>query len=485
MNTAADMDYQMKYEELLVNYQRMQYELNELKRMIFGTRHERFAPASSPEQLTLGLNTDSIQPPARITQTIQYTRKKAEEKQKPRRLPLPSHLPRERVLIEPKENIAGLKDIGEEITEELEYIPGKLFVRQYVRVKYAKPSGEGIVIGELPVRPIEKGIAGTGLLAQTIIDKFVDHIPVYRQLERFKREGVELSASTVNDWITATCTLLDPLYGALKKEVLAANYLQADETPIKVLDNDKKGSTHRGYHWVYHAPLSRLVLFDYRESRSREGPEEVLNNFKGYLQTDGYGVYDDFGKKDSITLLNCMAHARRKFEQALDNDRERATYALSRIQELYTIERNIKEQELNPEQACALREQNAAPVLDELKAWMKEQITAVLPKSPIGEAIAYALPRWDKLSLYTSQHYLLIDNNLIENAIRPVAIGRKNYLFAGSHEGARRAAMLYSFMGSCKMHQLNPFEWLRDVLARIPAHSANCVSELLPHNWKS
>jgi transposase len=485
INAAAEIDYKQKYEELFVMYQRQQFELDQLKRMIFGTKHERFVPSASPDQLALELGAEKNAAVAAATETIQYTRKKAEEKQKPHRLPLPAHLIREQVLIEPAEDISGLKKIGEEITEELEYTPCKLFVRQYVRAKYAKPQGEGIVIGELPVRPIEKGIAGPGLLAQTIIDKYCDHIPVYRQLERFKREGIHLSPSTVGDWIIATCTLLSPLYDALRKEVLASDYLQADETPIKVLDKDKKGSTHRGYHWVYHAPVKRLVLFDYRESRGREGPRDLLQNFTGHLQTDGYGVYDDFDKKNGITLLNCLAHARRKFEQALDNDRERASYALSKIQALYAIERDAKEQTLTRQEIAALRQQKAVPLLHEFKTWMEDTRYATTPKSPLGEAIGYALPRWHKLSLYTTNGHLHIDNNLIENAIRPVAIGRKNYLFAGSHEGARRAAMLYSFIGTCKMHKVNPFEWFRATLSTIPAHPANRLSELLPHNWRA
>lgn len=482
---AAEIDYKKKYEELFVSYQQMKFELDQLKRVIFGTKHERFAPIASPDQLALELGAEKTTPAVTATETIQYTRKKAEEKQKPHRLPLAAHLPREQVVIEPKEDISGLKKIGEEITEELEYTPCKLFVRQYIRAKYAKPEGAGILMGELPVRPIEKGIAGPGLLAQTIIDKFCDHIPVYRQLERFKREGISLSPSTVSDWISATCTLLAPLYAALKKEILASDYLQADETPIKVLDKDKKGTTHRGYHWVYHAPRSRLVLFDYREGRGRDGPRDVLKNFKGHLQTDGYGVYDEFDHKDGITLLNCFAHARRKFEHALDNDRERASYALMKIQALYAIERDAKEKIIAPEEIVSLRQQKAVPVLHELKSWMEDTQYAVTPKSPLGEAIGYTLPRWGKLSLYTTEGYLLIDNNLIENAIRPVAIGRKNYLFAGSHDGARRAAMLYSFIGTCKIHQVNPFEWLRAILSTIPAHPANRLSELLPHNWRA
>jgi transposase len=456
-------------------------QLTELKRLIFGSKHERFSPSQRPDQLSLGLDAQQQAAGERKTETIQYTRTKTEDKKQPQRLPLPSHLPRERVVIEPKEDVSGLKSIGEEITEELEYVPGKLFVRQYVRPKYAKANGEGVITADLPLRPIEKGIAGPGLLAQTIIDKYCDHLPVYRQIERFKREGVTLASSTVGEWIAQTCTLLAPLYDTLKKEILSSDYLQADETPIKVLDKDKKGTTHRGFHWVYHAPVKRLVLFDYREGRGRDGPRDLLKDFQGYLQTDGYGVYDEFDKIDGIMLVNCFAHVRRKFDQALENDRVLAEQALTMIQHLYAVERDIREEKMDC--LCA-RKEKSDPILDQLWNWMEENRHKVLPKSLIGEAIHYALYRKNQLSVFLTDEKLLIDNNLIENAIRPVAIGRKNYLFAGSHEGARRAAMLYSFLGTCKMHGVNPFEWLRDILTRIPAHHASKLFELLPHNWK-
>ena len=394
---------------------------------------------------------------------------------------LPASLPREQVIIEPTEDVSGWIKIGEEITEELERIPGKLFVRQYVRPKYARPDGAGVVIGELPSRPIEKGIAGPGLLAQIIIDKYTDHLPIYRQVQRFGREGIKLSLSTLTDWVSATCALLEPLYEVLRKEVLSSTYLQADETPIKVLDKDKKGTTHRGFHWVYHAPQERLVLFDYREGRGREGPTECLKEFKGYLQTDGYVVYEDFANKPGVTLLNCMAHARRKFDEAKDNDLARASYVLTEMQKLYALERLAKENGSSLDELYQIRQQQAIPVLENLKSWMLDNYKAVLPKSVIGQALYYSLQRWDKLSRYTTDARLKIDNNLVENAIRPVAIGRKNYLFAGSHNGARRAAMLYSFLGTCKMNNVNPFEWLREVLTKIQDQPIKDLQQLLPH----
>ena len=478
------INYKEKYEDIFIQYTQLQHELDQLKRLVFGSRHERFVPTTPQEQLALGLNVKAVESPAPSVQTIEYTRKKKEnssEKLHTGRMRLPASLPREQVIIEPTEDVSGWIKIGEEITEELERIPGKLFVRQYVRPKYARPDGEGVVMAELPARPIDKGIAGPGLLAQIIIDKYTDHLPIHRQIQRFEREGIKLPASTLTDWISATCTLLGPLYEMLRKEVLSCTYLQADETPIKVLDKNKKGTTHRGFHWVYHAPQERLVLFDYREGRGREGPTECLKDFKGYLQTDGYVVYEDFASKLGVTLLSCMAHARRKFDEAKDNDLARASHVLTEMQKLYALERQAKENGLSIDELLLLRQQHAIPVLDNLKTWMLENYKTVLPKSAIGQALNYSLQRWDKLSLYTTNGRLQIDNNLVENAIRPVAIGRKNYLFAGSHNGARRAAMLYSFLGTCKMNNVNPFDWLRDVLTRIPEHSVNKLELLLPN----
>jgi hypothetical protein len=277
------------------------------------------------------------------------------------------------------------------------------------------------------------------------------------------------------------------LYEALRKEVTASDYLHADETPIKVLDKDKKGETHRGFYWVYHNSIDGLVLFDYQTGRGREGPKEVLKDFKGHLQTDGYSAYEFFKEQQQegadITVLHCMAHARRKFYEALSNDQPRAEHALTEIGKLYDVERSAKE--MNNEQRLALRKQEAVPVLESLGKWMKEQYLEVLPKSTIGKALGYSIERWKELMIYAEDGKLNIDNNPVENSIRPVAVGRKNYLFAGSHQAAQRSAMLYSLLGTCKLHGINPFHWLKEVLQTIPNHTINKVNDLLPHNWTS
>lgn len=512
--SATATDYQSLYEALLVEHQQLlhsyqqlstghqkageeitalrvsvsvlQQELEGLKKLIYGSRSERFVPSTPPSSIEAETAEATTTLVSKTTYTRTLKTQVASSVTIPTgRMKLPGHLPRERILIEPTEDTSGWVKIGEEITEELELIEAKLYVRQYVRPKYVRPDGSSIAIGALPARPIDKGIAGAGLLAQIAIDKYVDHLPLYRQQERFKRAGVQLPDSTMGGWMAAICTgIILWLYRALKKKVLQCNYLGADETPLKVLDKAKQGTTHRGYYWVYHSPQHRLVLFDYQQGRGKEGPEELLKDFQGYLQTDGYGVYDRFDQKEDITLLNCMAHARRMFIEAVNNDKQRAEYALERMQQLYGIERKAKEQALEAEGIKDLRQREAVPVLHALKEWLQEQHPQVVPQSPIGKAIAYSLDRWDKLCIYTQEGWLLIDNNGVENAIRPVALGRKNYLFAGSHEAAQRSAMLYSLLGTCKLHDINPFEWLKDVLAKAPSHPINRIEELLPHNWK-
>ncbi|MEA2104093.1 MAG: IS66 family transposase [Candidatus Cloacimonadota bacterium] len=467
---------------------RMQFQIDQLTRLLFGVKRERFISNENHNQMELPFDVEQTKPEPEKTEEISYTRKKKERKNHPGRLPLPDHLPVEEIIIEPKEDTSGMKYIGKEVTDQLELVPAKLFIKRFIRPKYIKPEdNESLnfkgVIAELPVFPIEKGIAGSGLLAQIIIDKYVDHLPIYRQIQRFARENVRIPSNTINGWQDAISRLLAPLFEKQKQLVLRQGYLQVDETPIKVLDKRLKGKCHQGYYWVYNSPIQNAVLFDYRKGRGREGPKQMLKDFKGYLQSDGYSVYDWFGKKEHITLLNCWAHARRYFEKALNYDKA-AKDVLLKIQKLYAIERFAKNMELSTNERKEIRLEHSLPILNELSKWMIDNLSKHLPKSPMGEALRYTIPRWDNLMAYLYDGTLEIDNNLVENAIRPNALGRKNYLFAGSHESAQRAAMFYSFFGTCKRNDINPFDWLKNVLDRIPEHKANKLNELLPQNWK-
>jgi transposase len=491
MQSVSPLDYKSLYEQSQLKIVSLEQQLAQLQKMIFGSRHERFIAAeSNPSQLTLNIQAEStaacsVTAAKKITYVRNSVSVDPKPLQHPGRMKLPESLRREEIIIDPTGDITGLKKMGEEITEVLEYEPGELYVKKYIRNKYAKQNNEGVLIAGLPARPLEKAMAGEGLLAQIVIDKYVDHLPLYRQMQRFERTGIKLAYSTLTDWVSGTCRLIEPLFEALKKEVLKSDYLHADETPIKVLSKEKSGETHRGYYWVYQNSLNKIVFFDYQESRGRAGPMEILENFKGYLQTDGYNAYDVFEKQKGITLMHCMAHARRMFNEALASDETRASYAMQEIQKLYAIERNCREQNLSAEEIKNLRTDKSVPILTALGAWMKEQYVQTLPKSAIGKALAYSIERWEKLSLYAGNGMLNIDNNPVENSIRPVALGRKNYLFAGSHEAARRSGMLYSLLGTCKMHGIEPYIWLKDVLKTIATHPINKIDQLLPHRWNS
>lgn len=492
MSTSASTSFSdEQIAQVLQENQLLREEIAELKRLIFGSKKERFVPTQNNEQ-QLSLELEPTQQPAAsadrlVKQTVSYQRAMKQAAKTAARQPFPAHLPRVEVMLEPQQDVTGMRKIGEEITEELDLTPARLFVRRYIRPRYVSQDEE-FYIAELPARPIEKGIPGPGLLAHIIADKFYYHLPFYRQIKRYEQLGIKIPTSTLNGWLPAACQLLEPLYLALQFEVLNNTYLQVDETPIPVLD-EQKTKTHRGYQWVYYSPEKKLVFFDYQQGRGREGPQRLLADFKGYLQTDGYQVYESFEQREDIVLVGCLAHARRKFEHALDSDATRAQHALLLIQQLYAVERQAREQQrcpagMSPQDRFKLRQEKSKPVMDALGQWLVEEYAKVLPKSNIGKAFYYIIARYNKIYLYLQDGRLEIDNNLIENSIRPVALGRKNYLFAGSHAAAQRAAMVYSLLGSCKLQNINPYEYLQDVLERLPEYPINRIQELLPPNWK-
>ena len=477
-----------EYDELLAfkqDFLHLSHQFKELQRMIFGSKSERFISNNDTSQLNL-FEEETLEGEAKKPKEITYTRiQPIKDKKRPVRVPLPSHLPRIEETIEPAKLEEGAVKIGQEVTEILEYTPAQLYVRKIIRPKYAFPKSktEGIVIGELPSLPIPKGNAGASLLAHIMVSKYVDHLPYYRQIQIYKRQGLVLTDSTINGWFNATAELLQPLYDVLAREVLDSNYLQADESPIGVQSSHKKGALHTGYQWVYRSPIKRQVLFKYHHGRGHEAPQALLQNFNGALQTDGYKAYESMRTNGEITMLACMAHARRYFEKALDNDTLRAEVMLKQMQRLYEIERKAKERHISYQTLKRYRQLYALPILTEMEMWLRENICLVLPKSAIGKAIAYTLNLWTRLKGYINDGRYEIDNNMIENAIRPLALGRKNYLFAGSHNAAQHAAMMYSFFASCKINEVNPLEWLTDVLNHIPEHKANRLNELLPNNW--
>jgi len=462
-------------------YLKSQVEL--FKRMQFGQKRERFE--GDPAQGVLPFEAEPQQEAAQqeeIKEQITYTRKKQSSHKG--RAALPAHLPVEEIEIHPEGDLTDMICIGKEVTEELECEPARFFIRRYIRYKYAAKDGEGVKTGELPERVIDKGIPGAGLLAMILTDKYADHLPLYRQKQRFARENISIASSTIEGWVKQALERLEPLYDQLRFDIKAKGYLQVDETSIKVLESDKKGAAHSGWYWVYHSPLDGLVLMDYQPTRGSSGSKNMLEHFRGYLQSDGYAVYDKVGQRKDVTPLACWAHARREFERALENDKTRASRALGLIQQLYAVERKAKENELSSEQIKALSLDESLPVINELGKWIFHEVKNTLPKSQIGKAMRYAMERWDKLSAYLQDGSLLIDNNLVENTIRPIALGRKNYLFAGSHDAASRAGMLYSFLAICKKHEVNPMQWLKYTLENIMSINHKNIRDLYPQNYK-
>lgn len=462
-------------------------ELIALRRRMFGRSSERFVP-EDPSQLALAFEGEESLPEEQMIESekieVSYTRNK-ENKKQPVRNAIPDSIRREEVVIEPENIPEGAVRIGEEVTEKLAYIPGEVYVQRTIRPKYALPQGGGIKIADLPTQVLPRSNAGASLLAYLLISKYMDHIPFYRILEIFKRQKIILAASTVNGWFSDTVDLLKPLYETLKKEVLSSDYVQIDESTIPVMDKDHPGSTRKGYHWIVRSPMQNQLFFHYQNgSRAQKVVVELLRSFQGAVQSDGYGAYDIYENKKGILLLGCMAHARRKFEQAQKDDPERAKYALKIIRDLYAIEREAQEMELPYDKIKELREEKSYPIIKEFEKWLIENCTKVLPKSLIGKAILYTYNIYPRLARYVLDGRYNIDNNGAENGVRPLALGRKNYMFCGNNEAAERTAIIYSLLGTCKLAGVNPTIWLTDVLNRLPDHSVLRLNELLPGNWR-
>lgn len=473
--------------------EKMRDELRQLRRILFGRKSERFIP-SDPSQLEL-----DFEGVAELKQEREYAalqasaptvrkepapraEKPAEDRQ--RRI-FSEHLERRDEIIEPDEIPSQSKRIGEEVTELLEYKPGELYIRRLIRPKYALPDGEGVVIGELPSLPLPKSNAGPSLLAQLLVGKYQDHLPLHRQIGIFARAGVQLKASTVSDWVQGAAELLEPLYMCLRRRVLGCDYIQIDETTIPVLDKDKPGATRKGYHWVVRSPELKSLFFHYdKGSRAQYVAVELLKDFQGAVQSDGYGAYDIYENKQGVLLLGCWAHIRRKFEHALADDSQRAEYALRVIGQLYAIERRVKEQGLPPNEVKLIREKEAYPLIKEFEKWIEYERTSTAPQSSIGKALRYAYALYPRMARYVTDGRYRIDNNLAEQAVRPLALGRKNYLFCRNHEAAYHTAVVYSLLGTCRLWGIDPVRWLTDVFSRIQDCSVKRLEELLPHKWK-
>jgi transposase len=404
------------------------------------------------------------------------------------RQPLPRHLERERIvhdLAEEEKHCSTcqqeLRPIGEEASERYEYIPAKLTVIEDICKKYACACT--VKTATKPSQPIEKSTAGASLLAQVIVAKTADHLPLHRQEKIFERHGVDISRKTMGGWLAQCADLLKPLYGSMKEVLFQSKVIGTDDTSVKVLDI-KLPFARTGRIWPYCGDAAHpVILYDYTATRERAGPEEFLKGYRGYLQADAYGGYDAFFKDPARGLIEvgCWAHARRYFHKALESDQPRMGPALLLISQFYRVEKQARQ--LTSQDRLRLRQLQSQPILEKLRNYLLEIQAEVLPKSPEGRAVRYTLKNWIALTRYCGDGDLQIDNNATERAIRGVAVGRNNWVFFGSDEGGKTAAVLRSFVASCQRVGVDPFAWLKDILSRIADHPINRLAEFLPHNW--
>lgn len=492
-------------EQQMKQNQEQQEQINKLlaqvaymSRQLFGRKSEKLA-CLDPNQLSLF---DEPSTPlsqvteAEITQELATLSTSSQAKRTPRKRSSLDNLPVVQEVIEPQGiDKKKYRRIGEEVTRVLEFKPGELYVREIIRPKYGlidsnalfSEHEKGIQIAPMPALPIPKGLAGASMLAEILLLKYEYHMPFYRQAKQFKHLGMYIAQSTMNDWYKACGELLYPLYGLLKRQILSSNYIQVDETTLPVINKERKVAA-KEYLWVTRDPIHKQVFFHYDDgSRSGQALVHMLKGYKGYLQSDGYNAYDLYEEDESIHLVACLAHIRRMFEKSLDNHREQASYALAEIQKLYRIERSADKEDLSDAARYALRLKLSKPILDNLEQWLEQTYNTVLPKSLLGKAIKYTYGLWPRMKTFLAEGFLRIDNNQCENAIRPIAISRKNFLFCGNHDSAEHTAVICSFLSSCKELQVNPRVWLQDVLSRLPElgkdADAEKLKELLPLQW--
>jgi transposase len=463
----------------------LRHQLDVLCRRLFGKKSEKVDPrqlqlaleqlANEPGPVAEPIEMDSGETPVRA-----HTRRHTHGRQ-----PLPADLPRQVLTIDIPESdktcTCGTRKvvIGTTDSEKLDYVPASFRILQTSRLKYACPAcHEGVVEAPAPPQAVEKSLAAEGLLAHVVVSKYADHLPLHRLEGIFARHGVTLARSTLCDWVADVATALAPIGDELRRQITASRYLQTDDTPVTVLDAN--GHSFKGRLWTYLDPLGGQVVFDATATHERAGPETFLAAFSGYLQADAYTGYDALYRSGRITEVACWAHSRRRFVEALDPDTNAAP-VIALIQQLYQVERAAGE--ASPEERKAIRQRDSGPLLARLDILRHELTAQALPKSPLGEALRYLDRQWLALRRFLEDGDLIIDNNNAERQLRTVAVGRKNWLFAGSMAGAHRAALLYSLIQSCRLAGVPPFEYLRDVLLRVATHPQHGIQQLTPKGW--
>jgi transposase len=462
--------------------EQLEQRLDQLLKRLYGPRADRVNPAQA--SLFGEPPPEPPPPPEPVVEATARTKPKGHGRRS-----LPANLRREPVIVDIPEAeklaVGGTwVRIGEAISERLDYTPSSLFVRQVVRPKYVvrfEAKSDQLRIAELPAEALPKSKAAPGLVADIIVSKLVDHLPLYRQEKRYSRQGVELSRSTLCGWLAEAADVLTPLYSLLKARVLSAKVVHTDDTPIPVQD-PSRAHCRTGRIWDYVSAYG--VVYDATENHCRDGPAKFLQGFQGYLHCDAYAGYDKIFAQSKGTIIEvaCWAHARRKFVEAEATSPQLAHEAVARIKALYAIEHQAKG--FDADARAALRQREAKPRLDALKEWLDREQATALPKTPIGEAITYALNQWEALNVYIRDGDLAIDNNAAERAVKPFAIGRRNWMFFGSDRGGRTLAILASFTATCELLKLNPWTYLKDVLTKLPSTPTDQLATLLPTKCK-
>jgi transposase len=489
----AESSQTVRQQQLLLD--KLTHELALLKRWVFGARRERFAE-DDPRQQKLFEVSDEPGAQTHDEAAGDEADSTAETRRRQRRghgrKPLPQFLPRKTIEYTLPDSELGCPCCGERrqkisqvTSEQLEHTPASLFVIEHVQVTYAcVKCQEQVVTAPKPPQPIEKGVAGPGLLAQVITAKYVQHLPLYRQEESFARQGVLIRRSTLAGWMAQAAECAWPLQQLMVRRVLSGDVVGTDDTPVKVLDPELDHA-RTGRFWTYVGDdAHRYTVYDYTASRKREGPQAFLKDYQGVLQADAFGGYDGIflSSRGKIVEAACCAHARRKFFEVRETAPEIAHQALAYFHRLYAIEHDAAA--LSPEARRAMRQAQSVPVMNDMQAWFNEQLRGLRPKSPVSGAIRYSLKNWEALSRFTTDGNIPIDNNRSERTLRAQAVGRKNWLFLGSDNGGRTAAVLYSLVASAKRHHLDPQAYLTDVLRRLPAiTNPLALRDLLPDRW--